>query len=213
MPRRVASLCVLLLLGLVLVPAPALAQEGGDAPPSGEGGEREPREPRTPARKLEFDAAAKPEAWQAPEGRQRRRFQVEYKTADGAEITVLPVREKREFAEYRARLLRNWTKADGAALTDADQVVEVRKAADPEVRVVEQAGTQAQPREGTKKEGLKLVAVYVRQGDDRWSVWLLGPTAAVDAQREAFLKWVDTAKPGAAPAPSTEPAPAPEGGN
>lgn len=201
MLRRVASTCVL----LSALAVPAFAQDG--QPPPGGGGGGQQRAPRPPARMLDFGATA-PDTWKAPEkeAKGRLRYQLELKTPDGADVTVLAMREKREFAEYRSRLLRSWTKADRTPLTDADQVVEVRKAADPEIRVIEQAGTQAQ-REGEAKEGMKLIAVYVRQGEDRWSVWLLGPAAAVDAQRDAFLKWVDTARAGevpAAPAPPSD---------
>lgn len=175
--------------------APVAAQDEG-APPSGGGQERAPRRP---ARDLAFDAA--PEGWEKVEPRGRRRFLVEYRLpaaegqAEGPAVTVLFMSPVRSFDEYRGRLKSSWTRADGAPLADADQVVEIRRPSDPEVRVVEQEGAQAS-RDGSKKEGMKLLAAYVRAGDDAWSVWLLGTAEGVERHREAFLRWVESARPG-----------------
>lgn len=192
---------------------PAFAQD--EPPPPPPSGDREERAPRAPTRDVTFDPA--PEGWQkaAPSanagGRGRRRFLADYTLPaaegqpEGPKVSVMSM-GPREFDEYRSRLKNNWSKPDGTPLTDADQVVELRKAADPEVRVVEQSGSQT-PRDGAKKDGLKLIAVYVRSGDDRWSVWLLGTAEGVALHRDAFLRWVETAKPG-----ELLPAPAPAAG-
>lgn len=212
MVRRVRSWSASVVVAGALL-APVSAQDEGGPPPAGgqEEGRRE-RAPRRPARELSFDAA--PEGWQRVEPQGRRRFLQEYRLpaadgqAEGPQVTVLFMAQPRPFDEYRSRLKHSWTHADGAPLADADQTVEIRRPSDPEVRVVEQAGTQTS-RDGGKKEGMKLLAAYVRAGDDAWSVWLMGPAAGVDRNRDAFLRWVETARPGPAPAPA--PAPADEG--
>lgn len=177
----------------------AFGQNGQEEPPPPPPSGGDERAPRRPARDVTFDAA--PEGWQEADApaRGRRRFLAEYTLpaaegqAEGPKVSVMGV--AREFDDYRGRLKSGWSTADGAPLTDADQVVEIRRAADPEVRAVEQAGSQT-PRGGAKKDGMKLIAVYVRSGEDRWSVWLLGTAEGVALHRDAFLRWVETARPG-----------------
>ncbi|MCO5168241.1 MAG: hypothetical protein M9894_18015 [Planctomycetes bacterium] len=185
----VRPVCRWSLLFLLLL-APALAQDEGRP-------ERAPRRQAAPQREVRFDPA--PEGWRKVEQGGRRRFLLEYALppaegqAEGPQVTVMAMGQ-REFGDYRGRLKGGWSRPDGAPLGDADQVVELRRAADPEVRLVEQQGTHG-PRDGARRDGMKLVAAYVRQGDDRWSVWLMGTIEGVDRHREAFLRWVETARP------------------
>lgn len=182
--------CALSLVALLLGPAVAPGRADDESPPEAA--------PRRQAREVRFDPA--PDGWRKVEPEGRRRFLLEFAlpgAGDGAEgprVTVMAM-SAREFADYRGRLKAGWSRADGAPLSDADQVVEIRRAADPEVRIVEQQGTSG-PRDA-RRAGMKLVAAYVRQGDDRWSVWLLGTVEEVDRHREAFLRWVETARPAA----------------
>jgi hypothetical protein len=189
---------------LVLVPALAWAQdEGGETPPPPS---TEQRAPRRPLRDLRLAAA--PEGWQAPqaqgEARGRRRFLAEYTlpvaagSTEAPKVTVLAMgpRQAQSFDEYRGRLVAGWTKPDGSAVTQTDQTVATRKEGDLEIKTSEHAGSFAPARGGEKKDGMKLLAVWVRQGEDRWSIWLMGPAAGVDQAKDAFLAWVDTAQPG-----------------
>ena len=206
------------LASALILPAAAQDDPGGAKPPAGEGDEERPRRERrrAPARKLEFDAA--PAEWKAHEapqgGRGAARFQGEWQLpaaagqSEGPVVTVMASGgQRREFDGYRTRIRNGWTKDDGSPLGEADQKVETRKEGELEVRLVEQAGTRTAQKGAEPKKGQKLIAAWVKAGNDGWSVWLLGTTEGVEAAREAFLKWLDTARPGAAPAapPAEEP--------
>ncbi len=188
--------CSIVLAALLFVPAMAQDSEKPPTPPpAGGGGERAPRKP---TRDLRFDAA--PTGWTKVEGGSgKRRFLSEFKLPAAADQTEQPavtvIGSRSPFSEYQAKLRNNWSKADGAPLAEADQKTEVKHEADPEIRIVEQAGTFT-PKGGDKKTGMALIAVYVAQGEDKWSVWLMGTAEGVAMHKDAFLTWVATAKPG-----------------
>lgn len=218
MVRRLVFLCAL--VGALVLPVVA-QDDGGDAPPpaggqGGEGGARRGRQGRGQNRtQRKLDAGAVPADWKVhtadPQQQGGRRFQADWElpaadgASEGARVTVLATgAQQRVFDTYRERLRNNWKQADGAALGAADQTVETRKEGELEIRIVTQEGTQA-PKEGTAKPGQKLVAAWIKSGNDSWSVWLLGPAASVDKHREAFLAWIDQVKPGPAPEPRQTP--------
>jgi hypothetical protein len=189
--------CSIVLAALLFVPAMAQDTDKPPTPPPAGGGGGE-RAARKPTRDLRFDAT--PAGWTKVEGGSgKRRFLSEFKlpaAADQAEQPAVTVIGSRSgFADYQAKLRNNWAKADGSALAEADQKTEVKHEAEPEIRVVEQAGTFT-PKGGDKKTGMALIAVYVAQGEDKWSVWLMGTAEGVALHKDAFLAWVATAKPG-----------------
>lgn len=187
--------CSIVLAALLFVPAMAQDTDKPPTPPPAGGKERAPRKP---TRDLRFDAA--PSGWTKVEGGSgKRRFLHEFKLPAAADQTEQPqvtvLGSNSAFADYQGKLRTNWSKADGSQLLEADQKTEVKHEADPEIRVVEQAGTFT-PKGGDKKTGMALIAVYVAQGEDKWSVWLMGTAEGVAMHKDAFLAWVVTAKPG-----------------
>lgn len=230
MVRRLVFVCAL--AGALVLPVGAQDGEETPPPPAGgqeggqeEGGQRRGRQGRGGGRTLrKLDTGTLPAEWTArpaePQQQGGRRFQGDWNLpaadgqSEGPRVTVLATgAQQREFETYRERLRGTWTKADGSALSAEDQTVETRKEGELEVRLVTQAGTQT-PRGGAAKSGQKLVAAWIKAGNDSWSVWLLGPAEGVDKHREAFLAWLDQVKPGPAPAGRQRPEEGqkPEGG-
>lgn len=111
---------------------------------------------------------------------------------EGPRVSVSPLdRRYRGFDAFRRGLLTDWRNAQGDPLTDLDQNVIVRREGDTEIRLIEQSGS-FQPRTGRGLERGKLVTGWVRNGEDAWEVRLLGEPEQVDAQREAFVRWLDS---------------------
>ncbi len=176
-----APILALLLPVALLQPALARAQ---DAAP-----------PRTT---LAFGPA--PDGWK-PHPKEAKPFVVDYDVpaaeGDAADATrsnvmLFPM----GFEDYRKKITQSWRHQDGSALTIDDQKTE--ELAEPsdsglKLRLIEESGTHV-PKKGPEQPGWKLVAVHIRGSGGKWTAWLMGPQKSVDAQRDAYLHWVKTAR-------------------
>lgn len=132
---------------------------------------------------------APPAGWQ-PRAKEKKAFLVDYDAPGGARVNVLPY--DIAFEPYLEKVLGRWTDAAGKPLARSSvRVSELPLAAGLAGRTIELEGTRV-PHEGQPEPGLALHAVHLTpmEGEGYWTVWLIGPPAAVAARREEYLAWV-----------------------